>query len=136
MSDPEQKTAFEREAAKMLTSFEDGLERENYLRAVSARFDIPEDGLRRLVSGIGRGAGIRREDTLARRAEERENAKRRRADSGLKRSQRILLAWLAEEPALYGKIQDLISVSDFTEDSEGYRIPADGKGQTELLRKV
>jgi DNA primase len=46
MTDPEKKSDFQKEAAKMIVlEFPTQLERENYTEAVAARFNIPKDAL-------------------------------------------------------------------------------------------
>ncbi len=53
MNNPAERTSFHRRVAEELTSFTDGIERENYLSAVCARHQIPAEPLRNLVSGLG-----------------------------------------------------------------------------------
>ena len=50
-----------------------------------------------------------------RRQEENEIRKNKKKDDPVLYNQRVLLTWLAEEPALYQKIQNYISEEDFTE---------------------
>ena len=111
MEDPESRTDFHREIAKKLCGFEEEVERENYIEAVAQRYHIGFDNLRRLVSGYAAKTGlvqpaIRPKSTVARKNTPEENAKR---------SQRLLLTWVTEEPALYPKIKPYIAAEDFTE---------------------
>lgn len=119
-NDPEQKTAFFRAAAKKLLEFTEPLERNNYIEAVSKRFYIDYDQLCKLVNSMGNQIG------LAAPKKERIEPGRTRMqekDDGLKKSQRILLTWLIEEPEIFGKVGKYISAADFTE--ELYRRVAD-----------
>ena len=58
MKDPERKTAFYRELARMLLAFPDELERNTYLDAVCDRFQIPKDSLKKLVVSVSRQVGV------------------------------------------------------------------------------
>ena len=53
MGDPEQKTAFYNEVAKKLLEFQDALERDNYLEAVSREHFINYQDLKQLVNRLG-----------------------------------------------------------------------------------
>ena len=111
MVDPESRTNFHREIAKKLCGFEEEVERENYIEAVAQKYHIGFDNLRRLVSGYAARTGlvqpaVRPKSTVARKNTPEENAKR---------SQRLLLTWITEEPALYPKIRPYIAAADFTE---------------------
>ena len=115
MSDPEQKTGFARALAGELVKFSEELERENYLQAACARYHISEEGLKKMMAGLGRASKITvEEDRAAREAERQANA-RRKADSGLKKSERLLLTWLVNVPSLYQKVKDVIRPEDFTD---------------------
>ena len=111
MEDPESRTNFHREIAKKLCGFEEEVERENYIEAVAQKYHIGFDNLRRLVSGYAARTGlvqpaVRPKSTVARKNTPEENAKR---------SQRLLLTWITEEPALYPKIRPYSAAADFTE---------------------
>lgn len=53
LDDPESKTQFHKKLAAKLAGFTDALERDNYLSAVSKRYDIPADYLKEMVNYIG-----------------------------------------------------------------------------------
>ena len=119
MEDPESKTAFHREIAKKLCSFEEEVERENYIESVAARYRIGHENLRRLVSSYAARTGLvkpveRPKSTTAGKPAPEDN---------IRKSQRILLTWLAEEPEIFQKIKAFISPADFTQDL--YRQVAD-----------
>ena len=111
MEDPESRTNFHREIAKKLCEFSEEVERDNYLQAVAETYYIGIENLRRLVVRYAAGTGavqpaVRPKSTVARKNTPEENAKR---------SQRLLLTWITEEPALYPKIRPYIAAADFTE---------------------
>ena len=111
MDDPESKTAFHKEIAKKLCGFEEEVERENYIESVAERYHIGYENLRKLVSGYAARTGLvkpaaRPKPTVSAKATPDEN---------VKKSQRILLTWLADEPGLYSKVKPYITAEDFTE---------------------
>ncbi|MDE6386230.1 MAG: DNA primase [Lachnospiraceae bacterium] len=111
MDDPESKTAFHREIAKKLCSFEEEVERENYIESVAQKYHIGFDNLRRLVASYAARTGLvqpveRPKSTVARKSTPEEN---------MKKSQRLLLTWITEEPDVYPKIKAYITAKDFTE---------------------
>lgn len=112
MKDPEQKTKFHRQIAQKLCGFSEEVERENYLQAVAEKYLIGADNLRRLVVGYAESAGTARpierpKSGVARRRTPEENARQ---------SQRLLLTWIADEPAVYPRIEQYLSAEDFTEE--------------------
>ena len=111
MDDPESKTAFHREIAKKLCSFEEEVERENYIESVAQKYNIGFENLRKLVSRYAARTGlvqpvVRPKSTVAKKNTPEEN---------VKKSQRLLLTWITEEPELYSKIKPYITADDFTE---------------------
>ena len=132
MDDPEQKTRFYQETARKLLQFGEALERENYLQAVAREQMIPADELRGLVNRMGMSMGLKAGESLShsgrvvpQEAEEEGfpgsgsggSRKPRRPDKedGIRRSQRLLLTWLIETPALFEKIEGIITADDFVE---------------------
>lgn len=119
MSDPEQKTRFHREIARKLCEFSEDVERENYLQAIAEKYFIGAENLRKLVLSYAAATGSakpieRPKSGIAPKQTPEENAKK---------AQRLLLTWIADEPAIYPKIRKYISPEDFTE--ELYRKVAD-----------
>lgn len=115
MDDPESKTAFHREIAKKLCGFEEEVERENYLEAAAQRYHIGHDNLRKLVSGYAARTGL-----IKPVERPKATTKERSSPEELnRRSQRLLLTWLVEEPEVYPKIKAYISAADFTDELIG-----------------
>lgn len=112
LSDPEEKTKFHREIAKKLCEFSEDVERDNYLQAVADKYLIGIENLRKLVNGYAAQTG------LAKPVERPRSGIQRKTDpqESARRSQRLLVTWLADEPALYGKIKKYISPEDFTDE--------------------
>lgn len=112
--DPAQKTSFETEVARRLTTFEDELERENYLNAVAENYGIGKDALRKKVADEARimeqrpqreevGAALPRGERMS------------PAQEQSRFSQRLLLTWLSEEPQQYARVKRYLSWEDFTD---------------------
>jgi DNA primase len=112
MDDPEDKTKFHREIARKLCEFSEDVERDNYLQAVAEKYFIGVDNLRKLVMGYASQTGLVKP---AERPKTGIQSKKPAEDSG-KRAQKLLITWIADEPAIYDKIRKYISAEDFTED--------------------
>ena len=119
LNDPEKKTEFHRAVAKKLCEFPEEVERENYLEAVAEKYHIGFESLRKLVASTAASTG------LARPVERPKSGiqKKITPEDNVKKTQRLLLTWLAEEPQIYPKIAAFLSAEDFTE--ELYRKVAD-----------
>ena len=112
MNDPEQKTAFYNELARMLLGFQEELERNNYLEAVCREYQIPTESLRSLVN---RYAYQMTEPPVKVRAREN-TAKKPEGKDGIRQSQRLLLTWLIEDTSLFEVLKGIIEPKDFTEE--------------------
>ncbi len=112
LRDPESKTAFFHQVAQKILTFEEELERENYIEAVAERYQTGFGQLRSLVRSVGTRGGIAKERKPL-KSGIHENKKK---EDGMKQSQRLLLTWLIEEPKLFEVIGKYIGPGDFTED--------------------
>jgi DNA primase len=120
LKDPESKTKFHREIAKKLCGFPEEVERENYIEAVADKYNVGFDNLRKLVITYAAQTGlvspiVRPKSGIA--------EKKNTPEENMKKSQRLLITWIAEEPEVFPKIVKYISPEDFTE--ELYRKVAD-----------
>ena len=115
LEDPEDKTKFHKEIARKLCGFEIEVERENYIQAVAREYDIGFENLRRLVNRYAAQTGgakpVERPKSGIR--------KRQTVEDHKKRTQRMLLTWLTDEPEIYRQISKYIKPSDFTEELYG-----------------
>ncbi|MCR5716597.1 MAG: DNA primase [Lachnospiraceae bacterium] len=111
MSDPESKTKFFREVAKKLCLFSEDLERNNYMEAVARKFGIGFDELKSLVRSYATQTGLAKPLERPKSGIHQKNT----PEESIKRSQRLLITWIANEPAIYEKIKKYISATDFTE---------------------
>ncbi|SHK68869.1 DNA primase [Anaerocolumna jejuensis DSM 15929] len=118
MNDPEQKTRFFNEIAKKMLQFTEEIERNIYIEAVSKKYDIGFDNLRKLVNSYGARLGTG-ENYKPKEYTERKGKNLPGKDlpaEGMRQSQRILLTWLIEDLRLFDKIKGIIAPADFTED--------------------
>lgn len=113
MNDPEQKTGFHNEIAKKLLVFEEEIERKNYMEAIAREYNIDAKSLEKLVNTYGY-------KKLSQPAYQKNvQADRQAKDDGIKYAQRLMLTWLVEEPALFKKLDGIISPKEFTEEFYG-----------------
>lgn len=116
MSDPEQKTKFIHEIARKLLVFEDKIQRDNYLEAVAARYNIKTEDLRQLVVRYGNQMPSGYQEVMEERQQERiRKGKKKETREGISYSYRLLLSWLIEEPKLFVQIREWIKPEDFEE---------------------
>jgi len=116
LHDPEQQTDFQRKVAERLCSFQDGLERENYMQAVCKEHFIAYEDMRRMVNGMGAQVQLQNAIQSQREKEkEKHSIERREKEDGIKKSQRLLLTWMIEDAKAFEKIKNYISPSDFIE---------------------
>ncbi len=111
LRDPDSRTRFYKEAARKLCSFEEEVERENYLQAVAEKYHIGFDALRKLTASQAAQTGLIRPVERPKSSVQKKNT----PQENQKMHQKLLLTWLSEEPALYHKIKKFITVEDFTE---------------------
>lgn len=112
MSDPESKTKFYREIARKLCEFTEDVERDNYLQAVADKYLIGIGNLRKLVVSYASQTGLARPLERPRSGVQQRN----KPEESARKSQRLLITWVTDEPSLYEKIKKYISAEDFTEE--------------------
>ncbi len=117
LGDPEQKAKFYNNIAKKLLEFEDELERNVYIDAVSEEYMIPKESLIKTVNKLaltyepnknGLGKNVSDDD------KRRKDVKTPK-DDGIRAAQKTLITWLIDEPDLYGRVKQFISAKDFIE---------------------
>ena len=112
LKDPEEKTRFLSSVAKMLLRFDEELERETYIGAISGKYNISVESLTKLVNRLamqGEGITVREAPKSGIRSE-------RDPNQGVKEAQGLLITLLCDEPSLYETVKKHVSVNDFTED--------------------
>lgn len=112
LNDPQEKTEFHKAVSRMLLEFQDEIERDNYIDAVCKAFDIPKEGLVKLVKKTGL-AYIGKEDRI--NEEPKAGYKDKKEDASIQ-TQRILLAYLLDRTNWFQKVSEVISPEDFIDD--------------------
>lgn len=109
LNDPQEKTAFHKKVAEMLLDFKDEIERDNYLESVCRTFNIPKDGLAKLVRKTGL-TYVGKEDKIN---EEPRISKKAKKEETSVSAQRILLTYLSDKDKWFKKVAEVISPEDF-----------------------
>ena len=109
MKDPDSKTKFFQAVAAKIAEFELEIERENYIEAVTGRYQISFEGLRRMVMNVlMQGVPVRKAPVRPQNRTEKED--------GIKKSQRLILTWLTEYPKLFPVVSAYIKPEDFSDE--------------------
>ena len=109
MRDPESKTKFFQAVASRIAGFELEIERENYIEAVTGRYQISFEGLRKMVMNVlMQGVSVRKQPVRTQNRPEK--------DDGIRKSQRLILTWLCEYPGLYRTVSQYIRPEDFSDE--------------------
>lgn len=110
LAEPDEKTDFYNEIAKKLCVFDEGAERDNYMEAVCRANDINEENIRKLIIKIGAtGMNIPEPVKSGKKAPET-------VDDNVKKLERTLLSYIANDNSLYYKLKNYIKPTDFTND--------------------
>ncbi len=112
MNDPTDKSAFFKEVASRMTQFEDVLERRIYAKEIAKNYDVTEEELVMMVNRIGEKGGIIRQGQKPALKDGRNRPKK---EDGMKKSQKLILSWLAERHELYLSIKGKLTAEDFTD---------------------
>ena len=109
MKNPDSKTRFLQAVAAKIAGFELEIERENYIEAITGRYQISFEGLRKMVMNV------LMQGVPARKAPVRQQARPEKED-GIRKSQRLVLTWITEYPQLFDAISRYISPEDFSDE--------------------
>ena len=114
MNNPEEKTVFMKDAAKLLAGIKDPTERGNYIDSVASKYFLDNKELRRLVTA----AGLAGETEIV-QPETRtyENVRRQDDQNPEVENQKYLLTMMVNEPYLFDKLEGVISEDDFTSEA-------------------
>ena len=111
MTSPEGRTDFMKEAARKLTEFDEEIERNNYIDAVAGAYHVGSEDLKKLVGRMAVQTG------LAKPVERPRSTRSQNLDKedGTRKSQKILLTWMASDENVFAQIQKYIHPEDFPE---------------------
>ena len=110
MADPQGKTGFHREIAGKLLAFPEEIERNNYMEAVSRKYGIRYEDLKKLVNqmamkGTPAQEYVRPKSGIQNKKEE---------ESGIDKAQKLMLTWLVSYPDTFRVTKPYIGPEDFT----------------------
>lgn len=109
-NDPQERTAFQREAAEKLSGIEDPLERGNYVASVAGQYGIEEEILRETVTRYGLAGMSKKSSALKTQPVGRETKEEKQL-----KTERLLITWMIRENALFEKLMGVLSEEDFYE---------------------
>ncbi len=110
--DPQERTQFQKEAARILSVIEDPLERNNYIESVAGKYRIDKDSLKEKVTQYGISGAARINNDVFRERKPRKSVEEEKQQKQLK-AERLLITWLINDNSLFDKIKDVIGVDDF-----------------------
>ena len=113
LGDPDGKTRFFNAVAKKLLTFEQELERNNYIEAVARHYGIPFENLRKLVNRFGLTLPEREMPGENRPLPEKTGDRSGEYPEALLASQKLLLTWVVNDAGLLKKIRPWLGPEDF-----------------------
>lgn len=117
IEDPEQKTRFHNDLARLLLQFSEEFERNNYIEAASGKYRIDYENLKKLVNKLGSKKNVSDAYKEAlERDKEQWSIKKNKPTEGMKMSQKLLLTWLVDDYTAFKKIEGVITPDDFSEE--------------------
>ncbi len=118
LNDPESKTRFMNEVAKKCLTFDNEIERNNYIEAFAREYGVRTEDFRKLTAYHSANmAGIDYEKR--RREREKNRTGPAGKEDGIAKRQAIFLTWLCNTPELFQKTEGILSAADFVD--EPYR---------------
>ena len=111
MTSPEGRTDFMKEAARKLTEFDEEIERNNYIDAVAGTYHVGSEDLKKLVARMAVKTGFLKTLQTPRSTRSQNLDK----EDGTRKSQKILLTWMASDENVFAQIQKYIHPEDFPE---------------------
>lgn len=113
IKDPDGKTKFTKKIASMLLAFENPVERDNYLDGICDQYRINPDSMKKLMATMAaKGEGIPKYE----RPKSGVHSVKKDSEDGIKKSQKLLLTWLCDEPSIYKIIGKYLEPDDFSEE--------------------
>lgn len=114
MSDPESKTDFINQTANKLSEFTEELERNTYIQAVSDKYMLDYDSLKKLVIRYGeQNKLINAKNEQKNEDKQSRNQASVKKEDALRRAQGIILTWLIEDDRIYPLIKKYLNAGDF-----------------------
>jgi len=112
--DPQERTQFQKEAAKRLSLIMDPLERGNYTESVAKKYNIDAESLKEAVTRYGIAGGNRVDTSVFQKRQERKSPEEEKEGKQLK-AERLLITWMINENSLFDTLKGVICPEDFFE---------------------
>ncbi len=112
--DPQERTAFQKKAAKRLALIQDPLERKNYIDSVAGIYNIDKEALKETVTRYGI-SGAAEVDTSVFRESRPRTSLQEEKDKQMLKTERLLITWLINDCSLFRALEGIISPADFFE---------------------
>lgn len=110
--DPQERTQFQKEAARRLCQINDPLERNNYVESVAKQYGIDKDSLKETVTQYGIAGAGKIDTSVFRERTPRKSPEEEKQQKQLK-SERLLITWLINDNSLFDKIKGIVTPEDF-----------------------
>lgn len=130
---PAEKTKFDHELARKLASITDELERNNYIAASAAKYNVDVGALTRLVNKIGLEELKKKEDESDEEDKRFDQRRKKSEPTGTARSEFMLISFVVSHPSYADVIRKFVSAQDFSDETCGkvlnevYNLTADGR---------
>ncbi|MCR4685919.1 MAG: DNA primase [Lachnospiraceae bacterium] len=110
LNDPQGKTGFAEEVARMMLRFEEQIERDNYIEGIAAKYRMHAESLQKLVNKHA----MQSERIVVRERTRSGIHDKPAQDPGIDAAQRMLLAWFADDSAVYQAAKPYVGTDDFS----------------------
>lgn len=114
--DPQERTEFQKETAKVLSRILDPLERNNYIDTVSKKYNIEREPLKKAVTEYGVKEASRIDESVFREPNRRGSPDDDKNSNHLK-TERVLITWLINDNALIPGVRKYLSNDDFADET-------------------
>ena len=109
--DPQSKTEFQKNIIMQLLTFQEEIERNNYMEMICDYYRYPKDSMLKLMASLSSKLPYRLDHQIS---TEQRKEKKKPDDTTLK-PQQLLLTWLSDEPDIFPTVSKYIQVEDFTD---------------------
>lgn len=116
-NDPESKTQFQREVAKLLAEIQEKMERTNYIEAVSNEYFIDKELLTEYVNNYGNGLSRQKEFKQIEEKVNRERSQTKQiTEEKKKETGQNLLTWMIQDKKIFEEAKLIVQPEDFLDD--------------------
>ena len=109
--DPQSKTEFQKNIIMQLLTFQEEIERNNYMDMICDYYRYPKDSMLKLMASLSSKLPYRLDHQIS---TEQRKEKKKPDDTTLK-PQQLLLTWLSDEPDIFPTVSKYIQIEDFTD---------------------